>query len=146
MSMYSLFFLAACTDLPTLSQSEPTDLGVSTETVQQIEQELNGVFELWEDEQYFEAFDGLTHIKDTSMEGVWPILREADPESSLRLEVAFGKSLSATKRKNSIDSTKAPQQLRNLLMRELNDVRQVEPIEPIEPSEPTNTPKEKGTE
>ncbi len=129
--MSLLFYFLACTEVPTLSQTETTEVGVSTETIQQLEQELTLAFEQWQDEQYFEAFDGLTHLKDTSMKGVWPILREADPESSLQLEVAFGKSLRATKRKNSFDNTKVPQQLQSLLLGELNDVRRVEPIVPV---------------
>ena len=72
------------------------------------------------------------------MKTVWPVLRSEDAESSLQLEVHFGKALWAMERNKSIAGNETAGALKMLLMRELNEVRLEEPTPDIEASEDAN--------
>ena len=126
-----------CTDTPELLPVDPVSVGVSSQEIEHVESELNAAYALWEAEEYDQAFIALERLNHDTMKTVWPILRSEDPESSLQLEVHFGKVLWATERKKSIAGSKTSGALKMLLMRELNEVRQVEPTQNVEvPNDP----------
>ena len=119
--------LYGCTDTPELLQVEQETVGVSTQEIELLESELNAAYSLWESEEYDQAFVSLERINHDTMKTIWPILRSEDPESSLQLEVQFGKVLWATERKKSIANNESARSLKMLLMRELNEIRLIEP-------------------
>ena len=125
---FSLLLLSGCTESPDLLSSEVETVGVSSETIVSLESELDSAYALWEEEEYDEAFIVLEHINHESMKLVWPVLRSEDAESTLHLEVQFGKVLWSTERKRSIVNNEAAGSLKRLLLRELNDVRLIEPV------------------
>ena len=129
---FSLLMLYGCTEAPDLLYSTPDPIGVSTETIVQIETELNAAYALWEKEDYDQAFVALEQLNHEGMKTVWPVLRNDDAESTLYLEVQFGKVLWSTERKRSIVNNEAARSLKSLLMRELNDVRLIEPVQNTE--------------
>ena len=126
--IFSFLMLHACTDAPELLSINPEPIGITTDTIVQIESELNAAYALWEEEEYDQAFVSLERLNHDSMHTVWPILRSEDAESTLHLEVQFGKVLWATERKRSIVKNEAARSLKSLLLRELNDVRLIEPV------------------
>ena len=123
-----LFILSGCTDVPQLFTSDTDPIGVPTATIVQIETELNAAYELWEEEEYEQAFIALDRLNQEGMHSVWPVLRAGDAESTLHLEVQFGKVLWATEQNKSIANNEAARSLKSLLLRELNDVRLMEPV------------------
>ena len=124
---FPLLILYGCTEAPELLSSKPDTVGVSPETIVQIESELTAAYSLWEDEEYDQAFIALERLNHDRMKSVWPILRAEDAESSLHLEVQFGKVLWSTERKRSIVNNEAARSLKSVLLRELNEVRLIEP-------------------
>ena len=130
-----------CTDTPELLSINPEPIGVTADTIVQIESELNAAYALWEDEEYDQAFVSLERLNHDSMHAVWPILRAEDAESTLHLEVQFGKVLWSTERKRSIVKNEAARSLKSLLLRELNEVRLIEPVlnEAGTPIQPTSS-------
>ena len=134
--LYIPFFLGCLDSTPFLQQvSEST--GVDDTTIASLEAELNDAYRLWEQEEYETAFEALQSMNQNSLKNVWPVMRAADPESTLRLEVQFGKVLWATEHKRSYEGQDAPRTLRAVLLRELNDVRHVEEIPPDQPAATT---------
>lgn len=133
---FSLLILSGCTEAPQLLSSDPDPIGVPTEAIVQIETELNAAYALWEEEKYDQAFVALERLNHEGMHTVWPILRTEDAESTLHLEVQFGKVLWATEQNKSIVNNEAARSLKSLLLRELNDVRLIEPS-PTPEGEPT---------
>ena len=119
--------LYGCTDTSELLSAEQVSVGVSSQEIELLESELNAAYSLWESEEYDQAFVSLERINHDTMKTVWPILRSEDPESSLQLEVQFGKVLWATEKRKSIANNESARSLKMLLMRELNEVRIVEP-------------------
>lgn len=126
--------LYGCTDTPELLPVEQETIGVSSQEIDLVESELNAAYSLWESEEYDQAFVALERINHETMKTVWPILRSEDAETSLQLEVQFGKVLWATERKKSIANNESARSLKMLLMRELNEVRLVEPTLNVEVS------------
>ena len=127
-----------CTDTAELLPVEPDSIGVSAQEIKLVESELNAAYALWETDEYDQAFIALERINHDTMKTVWPILRSEDPESSLELEVHFGKVLWATERKKSIAGNESAGALKMLLMRELNEVRLEEPAPDVGTSEDSN--------
>lgn len=126
--------LFGCFDSTPLLQQEPESKGIEVSTIEALELQLNEAYEIWEEEEYENAFEALQFINQTSLKDIWPVIREADPESALRLEVQFGAVLWATEHKRSFADQDAARTLRTILLRELNDVRLVEVIPPDQPA------------
>ena len=127
LNTFPLLILYGCTEAPELLSPKPDAVGVSTETIVQIESELTAAYALWQEEDYDQAFIALERLNHDHMKSVWPILRAEDAESSLHLEVQFGKVLWSTERKRSIVNNQAARSLKSILLRELNEVRLIEP-------------------
>ena len=128
--LYLLFAYTyvGCTETSDLLVVEKQPVGIETETIVAIENELNSAYAHWENEEYDLAYTALTKLNLESMNSIWPILREEDASATLYLEVQLGKALWATERKRSIVNNDTARTLKSNLLKELNDIKIVEPI------------------
>lgn len=109
----------------------------------EVQQELSTGYLLWQQEKYPEAYESLQHLNQTTMKEVWPVLREVDPESTLQLEVQYGRVLWSIEHKRPYEGTDVARSMQRLLLREMSDVKvtvsdEVEPVDPATESSPAN--------
>ena len=139
--LYLLFAYTyvGCTETSDLLVVEKQPVGIETETIVAIENELNSAYAHWENEEYDLAYTALTKLNLESMNSIWPILREEDASATLYLEVQLGKALWATERKRSIVNNDTARTLKSNLLKELNDIKIVEPIASEQPGQGGNS-------
>jgi len=142
MSFALTSIFVACSNTPTLL-SESKSLGVTDVTMAEVQQELSSGYVLWQQEKYPEAYESLQHLNQITMKEVWPVLREADPESALQLEVQYGRVLWALEHKRTYEGTDVARSMQRLLLREMSDVKiivpdEVESVDPATGATPAN--------